>query len=549
MNFIKICLGKRQSVKNRHEKRQIMTFRFLEKFANLLAMLRRLLDFKLSFFEKGKPFAKFRPAVSAIDTFCYEPLILTKKSPYIRDAIDVKRWMMIVVYALVPTIIMALFNTGLQKMVYASGNYELMKDYLLASNSLPGFFKFVFSQDHFWTILKLGSLAFLPIVLISYLVGGLCEMISAVLRGHEISEGFLVTGMLYPLILPPTIPYWMAAIGIAFGVIVGKELFGGTGMNILNPALVSRAFLFFTFPGKMTGDVWVGTNPTKISQSIKQMNLSAGLNEIDGISQATPLGGLNAAIPEIKRIHVDAIATNALGKDVATYDVIEKAFTKWNETGSHEATLGSLDLSQMQSFVTSPMQEGGLGLGSSNFQAASQFVETSYGLGKYSDGNLFFGNILGSMGETSTLACLLGAFLLIYTGVGAWRTMVAFGLSAFITAFAFEFFSSHFGIDSGAWNPAKYAIPAYRHLLMGGLAFGLVFMATDPVSSPGMKLGKWIYGALIGLTTILIRLINPAFPEGVMLAILLGNVFAPLIDYYAVRKFRRRASGRQKQAA
>lgn len=521
-----------------------MTFRFLEKFANLLAMLRRFLNFQLSFFEKGKPLAKFRPAVSALDTFCYEPLILTKRSPFIRDAIDLKRWMMIVVYALIPAIIMAIFNTGLQKMVYASGNLTIMKEYLLASDSLPGFFHFVFSKDHFWTILKLGALAFLPLLIISYLVGGLCEMIAAVLRGHEISEGFLVTGMLYPLILPPTIPYWMAALGIAFGVVVGKELFGGTGMNILNPALVARAFLFFTFPGKMTGDVWAGTNPTVVAQSIKQMNSEGHLNEIDGISQATPLGGLNVAIPEIKRIHVDAIATNTLGSNVPTFDTIEKAFTKWNETGAHNATLGSLNLEQMQSFVTGPIDGGGLGLATGNFQAANQFVETSYGLGKFSDGKLFFGNFLGTIGETSTFACLLGAILLIYTGVGAWRTMVSYGLSAFLVAYLFEFFSTHVGVDSGAWNPAKYAMPAYRHLIMGGLAFGLVFMATDPVSSPGMKLGKWIYGALIGVVTILIRLINPAFPEGVMLAILLGNVFAPLIDYYAVRKFRRRSHGR-----
>jgi Na+-transporting NADH:ubiquinone oxidoreductase subunit B len=175
-----------------------------------------------------------------------------------------------------------------------------------------------------------------------------------------------------------------------------------------------------------------------------------------------------------------------------------------------------------------------------NYVAAHSAAETIYGVGHFTDGNLFWGNILGSMGETSTFACLLGALFLIYTGIGSWRTMAAFGIGAFVTAYLFQFFSTHTGIDGGAWNPAKYSLPAYRHLLMGGLAFGLVYMATDPVSSPGMKGARWIYGLLIGLTTILIRVINPAYPEGVMLAILFGNVFAPLIDHYALRNFRRK---------
>lgn len=502
-------------------------------------MLRRFLDFQLSFFEKSKPLHRLRPAVSALDTFCYEVPLNTKRSPFIRDAIDLKRWMMIVVYALVPCILMAIWNTGLQKMVYGSGNYLLMKEYLSSSDSFQGYFNFVLKEGRYGTILLNGALAFFPLMLISYLVGGLCEMVSACIKGHEISEGFLVTGMLYPLILPPTMPYWMAALGIAFGVIVGKELFGGTGMNILNPALTARAFLFFTFPGKMTGDIWVGTNPTTISNSLSSMNSAAGLNEIDGFTQATPLAALNTALPEIKRIHVDAIASNTFGAKVTTLEVIKHYFSTWSSKGASETEWGSLTVDQMRLFLTSPLQEGGLGLAPGNFQAASQFVETSYGFGKFSDGNLFWGNILGSMGETSTFACLLGAFVLIYTGVGSWRTMVSFGLTAFISAWLFQFFATHFGPDGGAWQPAKYALAAYRHLLMGGLAFGLVFMATDPVSAPAMKLGRWIYGGLIGLITILIRLINPAFPEGVMLAILFGNVFAPLIDYYSVRHFRR----------
>ena len=506
-------------------------------------MLRRFLDFQLSFIEKKKRLSRIRPLISALDAFCYEAPINTKHAPFIRDSIDLKRWMFVVVFALFPAIFMAIWNTGLQKMVYGSGSYALLKEYLTASESFSGYFNFVLKDHHYLTILKYGAGAFLPVMIISYLVGGLTEGVVACLRGHEIAEGFLVTGMLYPLILPPTIPYWMVALGIIFGVIIGKELFGGTGMNILNPALTARAFLFFTFPGKMTGDVWVGTNPTQISTSLKEINQSSLAHQVDGFSQATPLGTLNAATYEIKRIHVDAIASNALGDKIPTYNVLETHLQKWNASTNHTAQLGNLSLDEMQNFVTSHSQ-GGLGLSPENFSTASQLADTTYGIGHFSDGNLFFGNMLGSMGETSTLACIIGALILIYTGIASWRTMVSFGIFAFLFAYIFEF-SSHLGEEQGAWNAARYAIPAYRHLLMGGLAFGLVYMATDPVSSPSLNKSKWIYGAIIGTVTILIRLINPAYPEGVMLAILFGNVFAPLIDYHVVRNFRRRVSARK----
>lgn len=511
-----------------------------EKFATFPYMLRRFLDFQLSFFEKGKPLHRMRPLISAVDAFCYEVPVNTKRAPFIRDAVDLKRWMVIVVIALLPAIFMAIWNTGLQKIVYGSGDYQMMNNYLMASDSFRGYFDFAFQDYRYLTILKEGAIAFFPIMLISYGVGGICEGIIASIRGHEIAEGFLVTGILYPLALPPTIPYWMVAIGVAFGVIVGKELFGGTGMNILNPALTARAFLFFTFPGKMTGDVWVGTNPTHIAHSLQQMNTAAHLNEIDGYTQATALQNLNGSIDAIKQIHVNAIASNTLGSKVPNYELLQRYFDRWNATGDHGAQLGQLTVEQMQAFVTTPLQEGGLGLLPGNYVAAHSAAESIFGLGKFSDGNLFWGNILGSMGETSTFACILGALFLVYTGVGAWRTMIAFGLGAFITAFIFQFFSTHIGMYDGAWNPARFAMPAYRHLLMGGLAFGLVYMATEPVSSPGMRGSKWIYGALIGVVTILIRLINPAYPEGVMLAILFGNVFAPLIDHYVVRNYRRK---------
>lgn len=503
-------------------------------------MLRRLLDFQLSFFEKGKPLHRMRPLVSALDAFFYEVPLNTKYPPYIRDAVDIKRWMVLVVVALLPTILMAIWNTGLQKMVYASGDYQFMNAYLKASESFKGYFDFAFTDQRYLTILKLGALAFLPVMIISYLVGGLMEGIFAALKGHEIAEGFLVTGMLYPLVLPPTIPYWMVALGVAFGVVIGKELFGGTGMNILNPALTARAFLFFTFPGKMTGDVWVGTNPTTVAKSLQQMNAAAGLSEIDGYTQATPLQGLNGAIPEIKQIHVDAIASHTIGNEAAHYDLVQTHFSQWKEaTATAAADLGSLTTDQLRSFVTAPFEQGGFGLMPGNFGAAHSAAESIYGLGRFTDGNLFWGNLIGSMGETSTFACLLGALFLIWTGIGSWRTMAAYGIGAFVTAYLFQFFSTHFGVDGGAWNPAKFAMPAYRQLLMGGLAFGLVYMATDPVSSPGMRSSRWVYGILIGVVTILIREINPAYPEGVMLAILFGNVFAPLIDHYAVRNYRK----------
>jgi Na+-transporting NADH:ubiquinone oxidoreductase subunit B len=501
-------------------------------------MLRRLLDFQLSFFEKGKPLYRWRPLATAVDAFCYEVPLNTKRAPFIRDAVDLKRWMVLVVIALIPTILMAIWNTGLQKMVYGSGDFHLMNAYLKASDSFSGYFHFAFSEGRYLSILKLGALAFFPVMIISYLVGGLAEGIIASLRGHEIAEGFLVTGMLYPLILPPTIPYWMVALGVAFGVVVGKELFGGTGMNILNPALTARAFLFFTFPGKMTGDIWVGTNPSTITTSLQQMNAQASLNEIDGYTQATSLQGLNGAVNDIKWIHVEAIASHA-GSKVAHQTFLQLHFDQWKSvTQTAAADLGDLTAEQLRAFITAPQEMGGLGLMPGNYLAANNAAESLYGLGRFSDGNLFWGNVLGSMGETSVFACLLGALFLIWVGVGAWRTMVAYGIGAFVTASLFQFFSTHFGVDGGAWNPAKFAMPAYRHLMMGGFAFGLVYMATDPVSSPSMNRAKWIYGILIGVVTILIRLINPAYPEGVMLAILFGNVFAPLIDHYAVRSYR-----------
>lgn len=504
-------------------------------------MLRRILDYQLSLTEKGKPLHKMRPLIDAVDTFLYEAPLNTKKAPHIRDAIDVKRWMLIVVFALLPCTLMAFWNTGLQSFVYSSGDYKLMNEYLESASTLDGYLNFAIKDNRYLSILGLGIKALLPIILIAYAVGGLCEALFAVVRGHEISEGFLVTGILYALILPSTIPYWMAAIGIAAGVILGKEVFGGSGMNIVNPALACRAFLFFTFPGRMSGDVWVGMNPTAIRESLVKMNTEAQTTSLDGYSQATPLARYNVS-HDIKRIHVDAIASNNLGKEVETFPTIQKSFEQWKASG-HAGQLTQLDADQLRQFVTSPTAEGGLGLNAGNYEDAYNLASLSYGLGHHGNWNLFFGDRLGSMGETSIFACILGALFLVWTGVGSWRTMVAMTLGAFVTALLFQL-ASHLGADTGAWNPAVFGFPAYKHLLLGGLAFGIVFMITDPVSSPGMNLARWIYGALAGVVTIVIRIINPAYPEGVMLAILMANVFAPLIDYYVVEYDRKRSMRR-----
>lgn len=511
-------------------------------------MLRKFLDYQLSLVEKGKLLHPLRPLIEAGDTFLYEAPINTSKAPHIRDAIDVKRWMMIVIYALIPCILWSIWNTGLQSFVYSSGDYHLMNEYLTSSVTLQGYLDFAAKDNRYLSFIKEGLIAVLPLILISYAVGGFWEALFACLRGHEISEGFLVTGILYALILPATIPYWMAAVGVSVGVVLSKEVFGGSGMNIVNPALACRAFLFFTYPGKMSGDVWVGTNPTIVRKSLIQMNQDAHTTPIDGYSQATKLAQFNIT-SDIKRIHVDALATNDLGKDVGNYGVIESYFDKWNSLGDHQATLGKLSQDQMRNFVTSPLTEGGLGLSSGYYEDAYHFSALDHGIGHNNDWNFFFGDKLGSIGETSVIACLIGAFILIYTGVGSWRTMAGMGIGAYLTALLFEFISKHVGVDGGAWNPAVMGFPAYKHLLLGGLAFGLVFMATDPVSSPSMPSAKWIYGLFCGLVAIVIRSINPAYPEGVMLAILMGNVFAPLFDYYAARNFRKRSVRRARATA
>jgi Na+-transporting NADH:ubiquinone oxidoreductase subunit B len=511
-------------------------------------MLRKFLDYQLSFVEKGKPLHFLHPLISAGDTFMYEAPIVTKKGPHIRDAIDIKRWMIMVVIALIPCILWAFWNTGLQSFIFSSGDFQLMDEYLASTHSIADYFAFAGKNNRWLTILKDGFLILFPVIFVSYAVGGLWEGIFACVRGHEISEGFLVTGILYALILPPTIPLWMVAVGVSVGVVFAKEVFGGSGMNIVNPALACRAFIFFAYPGKMSGNVWVGSNPSTVRESLLKMNQDASLGPLDGYTQATKLAQFNVP-PDIKRVHIDAIATNNLGDQVGTYETIQKAFSQWTTSTEQQGALGELTRDQMQNFVTTPLADGGLGLSPGFYEDAYHFSSLNYGFGHNSDWTFFFGDQLGSMGSTSAFACLLGAIFLIWTGIGSWRTMVAMGLGAFLTALVFQLSSTYLSADYGAWTPAQFGFPAYKHLILGGLAFGAVFMATDPVSSPSMRSAKWIYGLFCGMVTIVIRVVNPAFPEGTMLAILMGNVFAPLFDYYAAIYFRKRRTRRVRTAA
>lgn len=364
------------------------------------------------YFAKGKPLEKMYPLFDAIDTFALTPGKVTKNAPHVRDFIDIKRVMIFVVLALLPAIGMGIYNTGYQIML-AKGveNFGLID-----------------SLFH-------GALKVLPIIIVTYAVGGLWEGLFAIVRKHEINEGFLVTGILYALTLPPTMPLWQVAIGISFGVVIGKEIFGGTGFNVLNPALTARAFVFFAYPAQMSGDaVWVA---------------------VDGFTQATPLNVV--AIAERGSSAIEALAS-------AGY----------------------------------------------NFQ------------------NMLTGFIPGSIGETSTIACILGLLFLLVTGVASWRVMAG-SVIGLISMSAF------FGLFQGADAPAFFSLPPHWHIIMGSFAFGTIFMATDPVSSSATQTGRWIYGFLIGVLVVLIRMINPAYPEGVMLAILFMNVFAPTIDYFVVK--------------
>ncbi len=384
-------------------------------------------------FKKGGPLELWYPLFEAADSILFGSGKKTEKAPHVRDAVDMKRIMTTVVVSLIPCVIMAMWNTGYQ------ANTALQAMGIAQPEGWRGTIMVFVGCDPSSLLANLvhGSLYFLPIYLVALIVGGFWECVFNIIRGHETAEAFLVTSLLFPLTLPPTIPLWQVAGGITFGIIFAKEVFGGVGRNFMNPALVSRAFIFFAYPAQMSGDqVWTA---------------------VDGFTRATPLKVISGAQP---------------GEALQAIDVT------WSQA--------------------------------------------------------FFGTISGSMGETSTLACLLGAALLLITGIASWRIMAAMLAGGLGISLCFWLLGS-------PTNP-MFSIPPHWHLVLGGFAFGLVFMATDPVSAANTLTGQWIYGLFIGVLTILIRVVNPAFPEGVMLAILLGNVLAPLIDHFVIQaNIRRRA--------
>ncbi len=379
-------------------------------------------------FEKGGKLERFYPLYEAQYTGLFTPGDVTKTASHVRDGIDLKRMMIIVVIAVAPCMVAAMWNTGYQaQLAIASGAAPLdtWQTWLWTAVGLP------FDFNNSLLCLLFGALYYLPIYAAAMFAGGIVEPGIAIIRKHEVNEGFLVTGALLPLTLPATIPLWMVMLGTAFGLVMGKEVFGGTGMNFLNPALVARAFLFFAYPAAMSGDAaWV----------------AADFTAVDSVSGATLLS--QAAV-------------------------------------SHGA-----------------------------LEAASWW-------------KAFWGSVPGSMGETSAFACLLGAFVLITTGIGSWRTMGGLFIGTILMSLVFNLIGSE--------TNAMFEVPWYWHVVLGGWAFGTVFMATDPVSSTFTARGKLIYGFMIGVMVVLVRVVNPAYPEGMMLAILFMNMFAPLIDHFIVQ--------------
>jgi Na+-transporting NADH:ubiquinone oxidoreductase subunit B len=427
-------------------------------------MLRRFLDRQARHFHKGGKLERLYALYDATDTFLYTPASVTSGPSHVRDALDLKRVMSLVIVSLLGTIAMALYNTGYQAHLAIERGARPLDNWQTAfmqALELP------FASGDPVACSVHGALYFLPVMLVTYAVGGLWEALFAQVRGHEINEGFLVTGMLIPLTLPPAIPLWQVALGTSFGVVIAKEIFGGTGMNILNPALTARAFLFFAYPAEISGNVWVAAA------------LGPGA---DGAAAAPP--GLPPEIP-------DPLAGAAAA--------VPDAFT--GATALAEATSAGLAALQDLSWW-----------------------------------DAFLGFIPGSMGETSALACLAGAVLLIVTGVGSWRIMAGVTIGTVATAYGLNAIGS-------STNPF-FEVPFWWHMVLGGWAFGTVYMATDPVTGAQTDAGRWIYGVLIGVLTVLIRVVNPAYPEGMMLAILFMNVFAATIDHFVVQANVRRRQAR-----
>ena len=407
-----------------------------------MKFLRNILDRQAKHFEKGGKLERLYPLWEANDTFLYSTDAVTKTASHVRDATDLKRLMIVVVVALSPCMFMAMYNTGYQAaLAIYSGHQPLDCWQTTVLNTLG----LSLEKTNIVSCFVYGALFYLPIYIITLVAGGFWEVLFSIVRKHEINEGFLVTSALFPLVLPPTIPLWQVALGISFGVVIGKEVFGGVGMNILNPALVGRAFLFFAYPAQISGDgAWVS--------AIQNTDLP-----VDGWSGATWLARAAEG------------GESALVNGVSWFDA-------------------------------------------------------------------FFGFILGSIGETSALACLFGAAVLIITGIGSWRVMGGVVLGTILMSIGLNSIGSN-------TNP-MFSVPFYWHMVLGGWAFGMVFMATDPVSAANTNIGRYIYGFMIGILVILVRVVNPAYPEGMMLAILFMNVFAPLIDHFVMQAHIKRRAAR-----
>lgn len=420
-------------------------------------------------FEKG-PLAPLWPVFEAGETFFLTPGTKTEKGAHIRDPMDLKRLMIFVDFALLPAILMACWNTGYHAYFYEG---------LVGAEG--GVLGTVGSLDY---ILR-GAWHFFPLYFVTLAVGGIWELLFAVVRKHEINEGFLVTSLLFPLTLPPTIPWWMVAMGISFGIVIGKEVFGGVGFNILNPALTARAFVFFTYPAFISG-----------------AKNAEGFGVWDAAGAWSPLALFSGA-----------------GGGVTDPTTLQNAAAVDGYSGA------------------TPL------LAVANAPEGSRAIEALAAEG-WSWSDMFFGFIPGSIGETSTLACLIGAIFLVAAGIASWRIMVGgvVGLFAMGSLVYFLLGGGVAGMDPSL-NPL-FSIPPWYHLVMGSFAFGIVFMATDPVSAAITPTGRWIYGFLIGALVVLVRVFNPAYPEGVMLAILFMNVFAPLIDWFVVRGSSRRRNAR-----
>lgn len=400
-----------------------------------MQFLRDILDKQEKLFHKGGKLEKLYPLYEANDTFLFTPGQVTRGASHVRDASDLKRIMITVVVALIPAVLMAMYNTGLQAARAIAGGALALENWQTAAMAyinMP-----VNDPANVLACFVHGALYYVPVVIVTLAVGGNIEAFFAITRKHDINEGFLVTWMLFPLTLPPTIPLWQVAVGIAFGVIIAKEVFGGTGMNILNVALTARAFLFFAYPAQISGDkVWI-----------------AAQTSTDGYSGATWL---------------------ASGAEAGMAAITGGAIT-WMDA--------------------------------------------------------FLGTVPGSMGETSALACLFGAVFLVIARIGSWRIMTSLVVGSLVASLLLNWLGSALGPDS---NPLL-AVPFHWHIVLGGWAFGAVFMATDPVTASHSNTGQWIYGFLIGVLAIFIRVLNPAYPEGMMLAILFMNVFAATIDHFVVQ--------------